>query len=132
MERMPECLLNRRHCRGSKSFSYGRHSGILSTLLAWVSKSHACCRMPAQPAGMPAGMPEACLQAAGMPTGMPEACLQAAGMPAGMPQACHRHPLQASRPAPFDTCASRRHAAAILWAGPLASPGSPGAVFVLR
>ena len=45
--------------------------------------------MPAQPAGMPAGMLEACLHAAGMPAsmpaGMPEACLQAAGMAAGMP-----------------------------------------------
>ena len=60
MERMLECLLNRRHCKGSKSFYYGRHSSILSILLAWVSKTHACWRMPAQPAGMPAGMPRAC------------------------------------------------------------------------
>ena len=33
---------------------------------AWAGKSHACWCMPVQPAGMPAGMPEACLQAAGI------------------------------------------------------------------
>ena len=102
MERMPECLLNRRHCKGTKSFYYGRHSGILSILLVWVSKTHACWRMPAQPAGMPAGRRHA----------------------AGMPQASRGHPLQASRRHPLDARASRRHAAASPWAAPLASPGS--------
>ena len=106
MERMPECLLNRRHCRGSKSFSYGRHSGILSTLLAWASKSHACCRMPAQPAGMPAGMPEACLQAAGMLAGMP-----AAGMPAGMAAGMTAAGMPTGMPAGIP--AGRRHATGI-------------------
>ena len=39
--------------------------------------------MPAQPAGMPAGMPEACLQAAGMPASRRHACTpQAGGAPA--------------------------------------------------
>ena len=63
LERILECLLSRRHWRGSKSFYYGRHSGILSILLAWVRKTDACWRMPAQPAGIPCRMPEGCLQA---------------------------------------------------------------------
>jgi len=91
---------------------FSRHSGILSILLAWASKTDACWSMPAQPAGMPCRMPEACLQAcrhAGMqacrrqPAGIP--CRHLAGIPwmpahpagipskaAGIPQAASRHP----------------------------------------
>ena len=94
---------------------FSRHSGILSILLAWASKTDACWSMPAQPAGMPCRMPEACLQAcrhAGM-----QACRHAAGSPqaspAGISQAspgCLRIP-QASPPT---LQASRRQPAGIL------------------
>ena len=36
---------------------------MLSILLTWASKTDACWRMPAQPAGIPCRMPEGCLQA---------------------------------------------------------------------
>ena len=90
MERMHDCLLNRRHSRGPRA-----------SIIAGIQAFCSFC-WPGLAKRMPAG---ACLR---NPQAFPAGCLKHACRP----QACRRHAAgipQASRRHPLDACASRRH-----------------------